>query len=67
MKQSKYFSRVVAQIKKHQDIIATHRNALRDIHRQLDDVLSTLDNGDELLGVATRYLESAIDKLSEQL
>lgn len=51
---------LMAQIKKHKEAIATHRDALRDL---IGDVASVVDASDRALD----ELECAIDALSEYL
>ena len=49
---------IVAEIKKHKDAIARHRDALRDIHNDLEGILESATTGIDAL-------ETAIDELSQ--
>lgn len=51
---------IVSQIKKHKDAIAKHRDELRDLYAELEDIVESTDRG--LLD-----LEDAIDSLSQYL
>ena len=53
-------ARVLAKIKKHRESIATHRNALREIYRDIKSEASSISVGID-------HLDKAIDSLSEYL
>ena len=56
----KQFSKVVAKINRHKEAIGKHRDALRDIHSELADILEDADAGIDCLETAVDYLSRYI-------
>jgi len=59
--------KLFAQIEKSKSIIAKERDKLRDIHDDLDILLSDLSEGDEYIKTGLRYISDGLDRFSETL
>ena len=59
--------KMLAQIEKHKNKMATERDKIREIYEELEGLLSTFDEGIDNIEFALREIEGGIDIISQEV